>query len=228
MPGVSTWQRHSGIILLAALVSVLAGVFGAAGATRVGWEFAPPLAVDEVKRTVLPGLEVTGDLDAPLWWYGDDGELPQLGTATFTAVSGAAAPGVRERLVASGWKILDLDIDPAAAGGPPTEQNPVRAVRDGQVVSYGGGSRFTVRRAAPGSGTGQIVGVLAWPTVALMCYALGMALIMRPAFQSWPETYYARLLWMAGGPPRWVGLIALIAVGLVAFYRRPVPQPRTA
>lgn len=260
-----------GVAVLAVLVAVLAGVFGAAGATRIGWEFAPALPsgaqAEELERTVLPGLAVTGETDAPLWGYTDDSEYLQFGSAAYTADPAGSisdldtlALGARGRLVAAGWKPLDLDMDPRASTLAPNEQNPLRAIRDDLVVTYTGGSSFAVQRSAPawlawyaaagalvgallglllvgwasrraekGSLAAQLAGIVAWPTVVFMLSVLTLAALLRPAFQSWEDVYYTRLLWMGGGTPRWTGLVALIAIGIVVVLgRRPALQPRPA
>ncbi|MFC7531442.1 hypothetical protein [Actinoplanes sp. GCM10030250] len=253
---------NPGIVVLAVLVSVLAGLFGAAGATRIGWEFAAPLPAgeqaDAIKRTVFPGVTV---IEAPL--EGPEGERVEFGGTGYAVDPagpgdiGALVPGLADRLVAAGWRIVEhpdasapgFALYPAAAE--------VRAVRGGLKLYYDGGTAFTVgravpswmvwvavagavfgalvgwlvtgwagRRAAEGSAAAQLAGMLTWPTVIVMLVLLLGRLLGRPGGQTWQDMFYDHLLYIVGGSPRWVGVVALAAMGVIAALgRRRTPEP---
>jgi hypothetical protein len=249
--------------VLAALVALLAALFGAAGATRIGWEFAPPARAGDLGGTIFPGASVTGGGDAPLWTRSDDDEYVVYGTVEYTAGQDvmSLAAGVRDRLTAAGWRRPD-DL-PALGGGPvlPTEDDPLIVTRGDLIVTYAGGDSFTVARAAPdwlwryalagavlgallgglvtvwacrraprGSTAAQVAGALTWPTVVVALVLLYGAMLGRPALQTGRDMFYLHLLYVAGGPPRWIGLVAVAALTVVVVLGRRgvvarVPQP---
>jgi hypothetical protein len=122
------------VVAWAVLTVVISGAFGAAFATRAGWETARPLPRTAEARAMLaellPGQEVTGIQDAPalfviygqpLSWnstrdllFGDGAEYAQSGVA-----GGVAAPTlppqetvelVQHNLRAHGWTIYSLKV----------------------------------------------------------------------------------------------------------------------
>ncbi|WP_250007591.1 hypothetical protein [Actinoplanes sp. M2I2] len=108
--------RSRAVVVIATLVTVLAGVFGAAAAASPGWALAPSLpqgvTSDELKREVFPGLTVWGGGDAARWVRTGDGEGWQYGFADHwvrhtaeTRDVVAYATQVRDRLAANGWTI---------------------------------------------------------------------------------------------------------------------------
>jgi hypothetical protein len=256
---------NRGIVWLAFLVAVLGALFGAAGATRVGWEFAPALPsgaeAAEIGQTVFPGMTVSGDDHAPLWSSSADGEHLEYGTARYmveptSAGAGDFTAGVRDRLAAAGWRLHEdalpvRGVDPADV--TPTETYPVRATRGDLMLTYTGGAGFALARAAPGwmwifvaagallgafvgwlltgwasrraaegSVAAQVAGLVAWPTAVAVPILLLGGLLFRPDSQSWSDAFYLRLLYAIDGPPRWVGVVAAVALGTVAVSRRPL------
>jgi hypothetical protein len=162
----------SGIVVLAVLVAMLGGLFGAGGAERIGWEFARSLPsgaqAEEVARTVFPGVTVAGGGDAPFWTFSGDGEYVEPGSAAYVVESSDVThlvSGVRDRLAAAGWRIDDTSAEDARPGRIPTHDNPVRATRDGLTLTYVGGDTFTVARSVPSwlwwfAGVGAVLGAL--------------------------------------------------------------------
>ncbi|WP_229072048.1 hypothetical protein [Actinoplanes sp. DH11] len=187
-----------GIVVLAVLVSMLAGLYGAAHATRLGWEFIRPLPTAqqsaELRQVMFPGVPVGTEPTE------DSNGFPALGHAVAEGadISGLV-PGVRDRLVAAGWRIRENP----AAGKYVTEtlefEDDLYAVRDGLLLYYDGETWFTVERAAPywmgwvasagallgallgwlmtgwagrraaaGSVAAQLAGAFAWPTVVVV------------------------------------------------------------
>ena len=243
-----------GIVALAMLVSLLAGLFGAAYATRVGWEYATPLPVGgqarEVEQTVFPGLMVTGGGDALLWTQ--PGEHAEFGAVRYVvdpretrSVTSAPAE-IRDRLLAAGWRPV-RDPDAGMPGFESSAQAGVlKMARGGLVLTYRGGDEFTVARAVPpwmgwvaaagllvggligwaltgwagrradvGSAAGQLAAMVAWPTVVVALLLLLGGLLGRPGGQTWHDMFYLHLLYIADGPPKWTGLIAAVALGIV-------------
>jgi hypothetical protein len=132
----------SGIVVLAALMSLLGGIFGAGAATRLGWEYVRPLPVgaeaEELKRTAFPGLRVVGGEGASPWgaenagyrkaFYGIDQEDQRH--------TGIPVPGVLDRLTAAGWQTTPyLYADPPGLDTSIYGAD-VRMVRDGLVLRY--------------------------------------------------------------------------------------------
>ncbi|GAA0463661.1 hypothetical protein Ade02nite_30460 [Paractinoplanes deccanensis] len=116
-----------GAVVLAVLVAVAAGSFGAAAASLLGWRFAPSLdgvvAAQGLDRTVFPGLTV-GDCAGweatlglpcagmPAFIPNPDGEGVRYGIREYTAAPTPATrdyraftAGVRDRLAAAGWHL---------------------------------------------------------------------------------------------------------------------------
>ncbi|MFI5937736.1 hypothetical protein [Actinoplanes sp. NPDC051494] len=253
---------RSGAVALAVMVALLAALFGAAGAARLGWVFAPSLPsgeqAAELERVVFPGLTVGGGGAAPLWVPSTDGAYAEYGSAEYVAEHTGGAleagaleaeafgAGVRQRLTAAGWRIYD-EVDPSS--GRPAS---FRAARDGLVLSSNGWASFTVVRATPpwlwafalagavlgalagwlvtawasrraraGTLAAQVAGAVAWPATVVMLVLLLGRLLFRPALQSWGDFLSVHLLYVAGGPPRWVGLLAVVVLAVVAVLGRP-------
>ncbi|MFI1994792.1 hypothetical protein [Actinoplanes sp. NPDC020271] len=162
----------SGIVVLAVLVAMLGGFFGAGAATRIGWEFAQPLPsgaqAEEVARTVFPAVPVAGGGDAPFWTFSSDGEYVEPGSAAYVVETSNVTDlvsGVRDRLAAAGWRLDDTSAENARPGRTPTQDDPVRATRDGITLTYAGGDTFTVARSVPSwlwwfAGGGAVLGAL--------------------------------------------------------------------
>jgi len=72
------------------------------------------------------------------------------------------------------------------------------------------------RRAEVGSAGGQLAAMAAWPTVVVMLLLLAGGFLARPGGQTWHEVFYLRLLYIAQGPPKWTGVVAVVAVGIVS------------
>jgi hypothetical protein len=248
-----------GIVALAVLVSLLAGLFGAAYATRVGWEYATPLPTgaqaEEVKRTVFPGLVVGGGGNASYW--AQPGEHAEFGAARYVVDAAETRPvtstvaGIADRLAAAGWRPVE-NPDAGTPGFELSEQAGVlRMARGGLVLTFDGGDDFTVARAVPswmgwvaavgalvgglagwaltgwagrraevGSAGGQLAAMVAWPTVVVLLLLLLGVLLGRPGGQTWRDMFYLRLLYIADGPPKWTGAVAVVAVGIVGVQAR--------
>lgn len=243
-------RRGTGV--LAVLVALLAALYGAAGASRAGWEFAPPLPTgaqaEELKRTVFPGVAVAGGGAAPFWTISRDGEYVEYGAAAYfveptdprdlTALTGT----VRDRLVAAGWRV-------AGAAPLPTDTAPLLATRGGLTLTYTGGADFTVGRVLPpwmawfaagGAALGALTGWL------LTCWASrrareGSLAAHLAGMVAWPTVvvmlvllygrmllvpFHLNLLYVAGGLPRWVGAVALVTLGIVVVLGRPPRRDR--
>jgi hypothetical protein len=168
--------RSRAVVVIATLMTLLAGVFGAAAAAPLGWALAPSLpqgaASEELKREVLPGLTVWGGGDAARWVRTGDGEGWQYGFAEYwaqhtseTREVPAYTQQVRDRLAAQGWKIRgDVEVTrPAPDDEPPASTSATFwATRDGLVLRFEdrlvdkpaawspeGNATFTVSRSAP-------------------------------------------------------------------------------
>ena len=164
--------RSRAVVVLATLVTLLAGVLGAAAAAPLGWAMTPSLpegaASDELKREVLPGLTVWGGGDAARWVRTGDGEGWQYGFAEYWAQHtneprdvSAYTEQVRDRLAAQGWRIRgDVELArPLPDEEPPTTTSAsFWATRDGLVLHFddsaalrdsGRYAGFTVSRSAP-------------------------------------------------------------------------------
>lgn len=118
--------RSHGIVVLATLVALLAGLFGAAAVAPLGWSLAAPLpegaAAEQLKREVFPGLVAWGGGDAARWVPTGDGEGEQYGYADYwvwhtaqTRDVDAYTSMVRDRLVAQGWT-LEREVEPSRSG----------------------------------------------------------------------------------------------------------------
>ncbi|MEU4427350.1 hypothetical protein AB0F81_42565 [Actinoplanes sp. NPDC024001] len=176
------------IVVLAALVSLASGLLGAAGAARLGWEFAPSLPVaDELKATVFPGLHVWGGGDAEPFVPSADGETTEFGYADYwvdhtgaTQDVRAYAEGARDRLAAAGWDIRGaLTVEEDRSSEPVSAEAGFWATTDGLVLEFSavhwegrawydsdGAASFTLSRSAPGWLTvvavaGGLIGALA-------------------------------------------------------------------
>ncbi|MFC7535160.1 hypothetical protein [Actinoplanes sp. GCM10030250] len=170
------------IVVLATFVALAAGLFGAAGAARAGWEMAPALPSgaesEALGSTVFPGLHVWGGGDAETFVPSGDLESTVYGFADYwvkntpeTRNVRSYATAARDRLAAAGWDIrteIELDVD--LAGDPPTSSAHFVATRDGLVLSYDGvywqnrawydadgGTGFELSRSATGWMTGLTV-----------------------------------------------------------------------
>lgn len=140
-----------GVVVMATLVALVAGFAGAAVLTRVAWEFAPAYpsgaALHELNETLFPGLGSTttraghglfNDITERSWgellanghdedfefstlWFGPDGR--------YTGEFHPYLDGVRDRLIAAGWRVSGyVESDDAYEGG-------FTATRDGRVLS---------------------------------------------------------------------------------------------
>ncbi|WP_436532583.1 hypothetical protein [Actinoplanes sp. HUAS TT8] len=203
-----------GIVALATLVSLLAGLFGAAYATRAGWEYATPLPVGTqaqmLGRTVFPGLTVRGGNDAPFW--NPSGEQAEFGAVRFVVDPADTRPvttttaAIRDRLAATGWRAV-RNPDVGMPGFASSAQTAVlKMARDGLVVTYDGGDDFTVARAVPPwmgwvAASGALVGgLIGW---ALTGWAgrradVGSAGGQLAAMVAWP-TVVVMLVQLLGG-----------------------------
>ncbi|GIM90540.1 hypothetical protein [Paractinoplanes toevensis] len=168
--------RSRGIVVLATLIAVLAGVFGAAAVAPLGWRLAPSLpegvAAEQLKRDVFPGLVAWGGGDAALWVRTADGEGEQYGFADYwvhhtaqTREVAAYTAEVRDRLAGQGWTIRGA----IALGEPTADELPPAwhsasfwATRDGLALRFtdtatdklapwdsDGSAGFTLARTAP-------------------------------------------------------------------------------
>ena len=163
------------VVVLATLVALVAGLFGAGAAARVGWQWAPALpggaAATAITDTVFPGLAVLGGGDAPIVVDTSDGEGVQFGYADYwvkhtpaTRDVDAFTAGARDRLAAAGWRIHGEIV--ATASGPdeitPSRSAEFLATRGGLVLSFyatvwgnrapwdsDGAASFTLSRSAP-------------------------------------------------------------------------------
>jgi hypothetical protein len=134
--------RSTGVVVLATLVTLVCGLFGAAAATRVGWEFAPssPAGAESaaLAATVFPGRQVWGGGDARLFDENVDAEwTSQYGSVDHWVKHTAQtrdvhtyARGARDRLAAAGWLIKD-----GAADGESVEFS---ATRGSLFLTYSG------------------------------------------------------------------------------------------
>lgn len=132
--------KSSGVVVLAILVTLVCGLFGAAAATRVGWEFAPssPGGAESAALavTVFPGQQVWGGGDARLFDESVDGDwTSQYGSVDYWVKHTAQtrdvhtyAQGARARLAAAGWLIQD--------GAADAESVEFSATRDGLFLTY--------------------------------------------------------------------------------------------
>jgi hypothetical protein len=264
----------SGIVVLASLVALLGGAFGAGATIRIGWELGRPLPTgvqaEDLKRTIFPGLKVAGGGDAPYWRATEDSEDLEFGAADYAvgsidslytrdvdapvdAAVAALIPGIPGRLTATGWRIQHGPPDEVAGPGrTPTRYTPLRATRDGLILTYPGGESFSVARAIPpwldwfaaggallgglcgwfltawagrraelGSAAAELAGLLVWPTTVLLLLSQLGSLVLHLPTHSWRDVVYLRLLYLVGGTPRWAGVIALLAVGIVLLFGRP-------
>jgi hypothetical protein len=101
----------SGVVALAVLVAVLSGMFGAAAATRAGWEFVGPLPsgaqAEELKRTAFPGVRVVGEDTAAFWANSPDDRSVYAGVVySIDQTDARQVPGMQERLAAAGWQTV--------------------------------------------------------------------------------------------------------------------------
>jgi hypothetical protein len=80
-----------------------------------------------------------------------------------------------------------------------------RALLDPQTRAFGGGPTFAVARAVP-----------SWPTVVVMPALLYGRKLLVPSV-------YPYLLYVAGGPSKWVGMVAAVTLGIVATLGRARP-----
>ncbi|MDI6102455.1 hypothetical protein QLQ12_27930 [Actinoplanes sp. NEAU-A12] len=132
--------KSTGVVVLATLVTLVCGLFGAAAATRVGWEFAPSLPAGAestaLAATVFPGQQVWGGGDTRLFdmYIIADG-TSQYGSVDYWVKHTAQtrdvhtyARGARDRLAAAGWLIQD-----GAADGESVEFS---ATRGGLFLTY--------------------------------------------------------------------------------------------
>jgi len=84
------------------------------------------------------------------------------------------------------------------------------------------------RRADEGSLAAQLAGMVAWPTVVVMPVLLYGRMLLIPGLQTWRDVFYLNLLYVAGGPPRWVGVVAAVTLGIVVVLGRSSRRPRPA
>ncbi|WP_203829879.1 hypothetical protein [Actinoplanes palleronii] len=170
--------KSRSIVVLAALAALVAGCFGAAGMSVLGWQFAPALTgvvqAQGIDRTVFPGMDVKGCEDGDEWVYSSncadmpafiwnpDNEGTRYGYLEYVVAPTAATldhltftTGVRDRLVADGWRIGgdirvhdgvdDLDTSVLDGTSAPFPSNDVEtnvreatfwAHRDGLVLEF--------------------------------------------------------------------------------------------
>ncbi len=106
--------RSTGIVVVAALFTVVGALFGAAAAAPAGWALAPALpqgaAAEALKQEIFPGRTSYGGGDAPAWVPTGDGESQQFGYSLYwtphtedTRDPLAFATALRDRLAAGGW-----------------------------------------------------------------------------------------------------------------------------
>ncbi|MEU7901244.1 hypothetical protein [Actinoplanes sp. NPDC049118] len=170
--------RSRAVVVLATLAALVAGCFGAAAMSVLGWQFAPSLTgvvqAQGIDRTVFPGMTVEGCesgseltysehcADMPPFIPNPDHEGTRYGFLEYRVAPTPATldhltftSGVRDRLVADGWRIGsgirvhqgldDLDtsvLDGTSAPFPGDEvETAVReatfwATRDGLVLEF--------------------------------------------------------------------------------------------
>ncbi|BEL02578.1 hypothetical protein Q0Z83_007690 [Actinoplanes sichuanensis] len=141
----------SGVVAMAVVAAVLGAIFGAAAATRIGWEYARPLPsgpeAAALTRTAFPGMTVTSQEDAAFWADDPDDRSVYGGVIYSVDHAGIEVPGVTQRLNAAGWQTvphLYPDMEPSMYG------TDTRMERDGLVLMYNTRSAsFTVTRAVP-------------------------------------------------------------------------------
>jgi hypothetical protein len=120
--------RSRSIVVLATLTALITGGFGAAAGSLLGWQFAPGLegAVDRqgIGRTVFPGMAVKSCADdpadfsvehcakVPAFVWNPDHEGKRFGYLEYGVTPTPATRdhiaytnGVRERLIADGWRM---------------------------------------------------------------------------------------------------------------------------
>lgn len=116
--------RSRSVVVLAVLAAVVAGCFGAAGMSLLGWQFAPALTREPaIESVVFPGMTVFGCEDSDLVYSEHCGRVPafmlnpdhegtRFGFAEYqvkptpaTRDNLAFTTGVRDRLVADGWHV---------------------------------------------------------------------------------------------------------------------------
>jgi hypothetical protein len=158
--------RSRGIVVLATLIALLAGVFGAAAVAPLGWRTAPALPSgtesDSLKREVFPGLVAWGGGDAARWVPTGDGEGEQYGFADYwvwhtaeTRDVTAYTTGVRDRLAAGGWTIrhdVELTGPEADNVGPAWRSATFTATRGGLILRF---DDMVVDKTAPWSTEGS-------------------------------------------------------------------------
>lgn len=119
--------RSRSVVVLATLATVVLGVFGAAAASVLGWQFAPSLAgvaqARGIDRLVFPGMNVLSCAnsdevyaedcaDVPPFIWNPDREGTRYGFYEYVVVPTDATrdhlaftDGVRQRLQARGWRM---------------------------------------------------------------------------------------------------------------------------
>lgn len=158
--------RSRGIVVLATLIALVAGVFGAAAVAPLGWRLTPALPSgaesDALKREVFPGLVAWGGGDAARWVPTGDGESEQYGFADYwvwhtaeTRDVVAYTTRVRDRLAADGWTIrrdVELTGPEPDSVGPASRSATFTATRDGLILRF---DDTVVDRTAPWSTEGS-------------------------------------------------------------------------
>ena len=136
------------VAVLAVLLALAGDFLGAAAGSRLGWEAAPALpsgaAAEQLKTLVFPGLTVWGGGDAELFVRQPDGEGVQYGNADYwvrhtpaTRDVRAYTEGVRDRLVAAGWRMgSDLIVDDAPDAVTESHTVSFWATRDGLILDF--------------------------------------------------------------------------------------------
>lgn len=171
------------VVVFAILVALAGGFVGAAGASRLSWEFAPALPAGAQSRaladTVFPGLTVWGGGDAELFVPTGDGEDIQYGFADYWVEHTPAtrdlrtyAEGVRDRLSTAGWQLRsDIRYDDMPEAVTPVDTVSFWATRPGIVLNFtdafwgdrashdsDGAAAFTLSRSEPAAARGAAVG----------------------------------------------------------------------
>ncbi|GAB1691810.1 hypothetical protein [Krasilnikovia sp. M28-CT-15] len=216
------------VVVLATMVTLTAGLVGAAGAATIGWALAPALPAgapaETLKATVFPGLRVWGGGDAEPFVpaAGADGGV-RYGYADYWVRNTAAAAdlpaytrGVHDRLAAAGWQIHR---------GTHHDNNSLSpefwATRDGLTLTYfvqpsdDASMSFTVSRATPPW--------LAWLAGAGAALAAVAGWLLFGWASRRSEGHHLRT---AGGATlTWLAVLVGLLIPLLAAWWYPTPNP---
>ncbi|MEU4156929.1 hypothetical protein [Actinoplanes sp. NPDC026670] len=217
----------SGVVALAVVVAVLGAMFGAAGATRIGWEHARPLPsgaeAAELTRTAFPGRPVVSADTAAFWAGKPDDRSVYVGVIYSVDKADAEVPGVAQRLDAAGWQTVPHLYPDSMSGAD------IRMERDGLVLMYSPqGASLVVTRAVPpwmgwvaaagaavgallgwllvgwagrrapeGTIAGQLSSLFAWPTAFLILLWETGAFLYREFGWTSGDAFFLQLLYLA-------------------------------